>query len=42
VTGTGQTSDDTVDTAGHSNDAWSFVPALGGDHSNIFIDHPDR
>ncbi|MEV2211617.1 SH3 domain-containing protein [Streptomyces sp. NPDC050997] len=40
VTVTCQTSGDTVDTAGHSNDAWSFVPALGGYLSNIFIDHP--
>ncbi|MEG3631313.1 hypothetical protein [Streptomyces poriticola] len=31
---------DSVDTAGHTNDAWSFVPALGGYVSNIFIDHP--
>ena len=35
-----QTRGDTVDTAGHRNDAWSFVPALGGYVSNIFIDHP--
>ncbi|GHE86832.1 SH3 domain-containing protein [Streptomyces werraensis] len=35
-----QTRGDTVDTAGHTNDAWSFVPALGGYVSNIFIDHP--
>ncbi|MFF3286767.1 SH3 domain-containing protein [Streptomyces sp. NPDC003023] len=36
-----QTRGDTVNTAGHTNDAWSFVPALGGYLSNIFIDHPD-
>ncbi|GHH59986.1 hypothetical protein GCM10018781_04130 [Kitasatospora indigofera] len=35
-----QTVGDTVTTAGHTNDAWSFVPALGGYISNIFIDHP--
>lgn len=36
-----QTRGDTVDAAGRRNDAWSFVPALGGYLSNIFIDHPD-
>lgn len=36
-----QTRGDTVSTAGHVNDAWSFIPALGGYVSNIFIDHPD-
>jgi hypothetical protein len=35
-----QTRGDTVNTAGHTNDAWSLVPALGGYISNIFIDHP--
>ena len=35
-----QTRGDTVSTAGHVNDAWSFVPLLGGYVSNIFIDHP--
>ncbi|WP_406724913.1 hypothetical protein WJ438_09980 [Streptomyces sp. GD-15H] len=32
---------DLVRASGLSNDAWSFVPALGGYISNIFIDHPD-
>ncbi|MEU3612087.1 hypothetical protein ABZ725_07175 [Streptomyces sp. NPDC006872] len=41
VTVTCQARGDRVDTAGHSNDAWAFVPALGGYVSNIFIDHPD-
>lgn len=40
VTVTCQTRGDTVRTAGHVNDAWSFVPALGGYLSNIFIDDP--
>ncbi len=40
VTVTCQTRGDMVDTAGHRNDAWSYVPALGGYVSNIFIDHP--
>lgn len=35
-----QSRGDTVSTAGHVNDAWSFVPELGGYVSNIFIDHP--
>ncbi|WP_225651928.1 hypothetical protein [Streptomyces pseudogriseolus] len=35
-----QSRGDTMDTAGRTNDAWSFVPALGGYVSNIFIDHP--
>ncbi|MEE4495923.1 SH3 domain-containing protein [Streptomyces sp. BE230] len=35
-----QTKGDMVDTAGHRNDAWSYVPDLGGYLSNIFIDHP--
>ncbi|MCM1947221.1 hypothetical protein NC315_17835 [Streptomyces sp. G2] len=40
VTVTCQTRGDTVSAAGHVNDAWSFVPALGGYLSNIFIDDP--
>jgi hypothetical protein len=36
-----QTQGDTVNASGHTNNAWSFVPALGGYLSNIFIDHPD-
>ncbi|MFF1871553.1 hypothetical protein [Kitasatospora herbaricolor] len=36
----GQTVGDTVTTAGRTDDAWSFVPVLGGHVSNIFIDHP--
>ncbi|KAB1984176.1 hypothetical protein F8144_28380 [Streptomyces triticiradicis] len=35
-----QTRGGTVSTAGHINDAWSFVPTLGGYVSNIFIDDP--
>jgi len=40
VTVSCQTRGDTVSTAGHVNDAWAFVPALGGYVSNIFIDDP--
>ncbi|MFD8689009.1 hypothetical protein [Streptomyces sp. NPDC059651] len=40
VTVSCQTRGDLVDTAGHRNDAWSYVPDLGGYLSNIFIDHP--
>lgn len=36
-----QTRGDLAHAAGLSNDAWSFVPDLGGYVSNIFIDHPD-
>ncbi|QIY93195.1 SH3 domain-containing protein [Streptomyces sp. S1D4-11] len=36
-----QTRGETVSTAGHVNDAWSFLPVLDGYVSNIFIDHPD-
>ncbi|WP_244362670.1 M23 family metallopeptidase [Streptomyces aquilus] len=31
---------DVVNAEGYTNDAWSFVPALGGYISNIYIDHP--
>ncbi|MET8825597.1 M23 family metallopeptidase [Streptomyces sp. NPDC004610] len=31
---------DTVNAEGHSNDAWAYIPALGGYISNIYIDHP--
>ena len=31
---------ETVSTAGHTNNAWSFLPEYGGYVSNIFIDHP--
>ncbi|MEU3706691.1 SH3 domain-containing protein [Streptomyces anulatus] len=31
---------ETVTTAGHTNNAWSFLPEYGGYVSNIFIDHP--
>ncbi|MFF8828487.1 M23 family metallopeptidase [Streptomyces sp. NPDC015131] len=31
---------DMVHAEGYSNDAWSYVPALGGYVSNIYIDHP--
>lgn len=36
-----QTRVETVSTTGPVNDTWSFVPALGGYLSGIFIDHPD-
>ncbi|WNO71566.1 hypothetical protein [Streptomyces sp. AM8-1-1] len=36
-----QTHGDLVRAAGLTNDAWSFVPDLGGYVSNIFVDHPD-
>ncbi|GKQ35080.1 peptidoglycan DD-metalloendopeptidase family protein [Streptomyces sp. A012304] len=32
---------DMVHAEGYSNDAWSFIPALGGFITNIYIDHPD-
>ncbi|MFF3485389.1 peptidoglycan DD-metalloendopeptidase family protein [Streptomyces sp. NPDC002701] len=32
---------DTVNAEGYSNNAWSYVPALGGYITNIYIDHPD-
>ncbi|MFJ4686630.1 peptidoglycan DD-metalloendopeptidase family protein [Streptomyces sp. NPDC088789] len=32
---------DLVNAEGHSNDAWAYIPALGGYISNIYIDHPD-
>ncbi|WP_221351016.1 M23 family metallopeptidase [Streptomyces beigongshangae] len=32
---------DTVNAEGYSNNAWSYVPALGGYISNIYIDHAD-
>ncbi|MFD6275786.1 hypothetical protein ACFWFI_09465 [Streptomyces sp. NPDC060209] len=35
-----QVEGDTVNTAGHTNNAWSFLPEFGGYISNIFIDHP--
>ncbi|MFD9193251.1 SH3 domain-containing protein [Streptomyces phaeochromogenes] len=41
VTVSCQTRGDMVNTAGRSNDAWAFVPDLGGYVTNIFIDHPD-
>ncbi|MGW1541926.1 M23 family metallopeptidase [Streptomyces sp. NPDC002309] len=31
---------DMVNAEGHSNDAWSYIPALGGYVTNIYIDHP--
>jgi hypothetical protein len=40
VTVSCQTRGDTVSTADHVNDAWAYVPALGGYLSNIFIDDP--
>ncbi|GGU48101.1 M23 family metallopeptidase [Streptomyces lavendofoliae] len=32
---------DMVHAEGYSNDAWSYIPALGGYITNIYIDHPD-
>jgi hypothetical protein len=32
---------DMVHAEGYSNDAWAYVPGLGGYISNIYIDHPD-
>ncbi|MFJ4468067.1 M23 family metallopeptidase [Streptomyces sp. NPDC089424] len=32
---------DLVNAEGYSNDAWSYIPGLGGYVSNIYIDHPD-
>ncbi|MFJ9797408.1 peptidoglycan DD-metalloendopeptidase family protein [Streptomyces sp. NPDC101145] len=32
---------DMVHAEGYSNDAWSYIPGLGGYVSNIYIDHPD-
>ncbi|CAM5705452.1 hypothetical protein SGLAM104S_07728 [Streptomyces glaucescens] len=31
---------DMVHAEGYSNDAWSYIPALGGYITNIYIDHP--
>lgn len=31
---------DSVTAEGYTNDAWSYIPALGGYISNIYIDHP--
>ncbi|WP_105969506.1 M23 family metallopeptidase [Streptomyces geranii] len=31
---------DSVTAEGYTNDAWSYIPALGGYITNIYIDHP--
>jgi hypothetical protein len=36
-----QTRGDSVTAEGYTNDAWSYIPALGGYITNIYIDHPD-
>lgn len=35
-----QTRGDSVTAEGYTNDAWSYIPGLGGYVSNIYIDHP--
>ncbi len=35
-----QTRGDSVTAEGYTNDAWSYIPALGGYITNIYIDHP--